>query len=98
MHTNIFTKEKFLKLVFFTGVGYAMVTVSLIVCIYYNVIMSYTVYYTIASFSSVVPWSECNPDWADLNTCYIRNSSATDNSTNAVTNSTRETASLQYWE
>ncbi|KAG1705086.1 Sodium- and chloride-dependent glycine transporter 2 [Nymphon striatum] len=39
------------------GVGYAMVTVSLVVCIYYNVIMSYTIFYISASFQSIVPWS-----------------------------------------
>ncbi|KAG8230316.1 hypothetical protein J437_LFUL000586 [Ladona fulva] len=56
------------------GVGCAMVTVSLIVCIYYNVIMSYTVYYMVASFASEVPWSKCDPEWADMDTCYVRGS------------------------
>ena len=53
-----------------------MVTVSLIVCIYYNVIMSYTVYYMVSSFSSEVPWSKCDPSWADMSTCYVRGSRA----------------------
>lgn len=55
------------------GVGCAMVTVSLVVCIYYNVIMSYTVYYMVASFASEVPWAKCDPAWADMATCYVRN-------------------------
>lgn len=55
-----------------TGVGVAMVTVSLIVCIYYNVIMSYTIYYMYASISEVVPWSICDPAWANMTTCYVR--------------------------
>lgn len=54
------------------GVGWAMITVSLIVCIYYNVIMSYTVYYMYSSFASEVPWSKCDPEWADMATCYVR--------------------------
>jgi solute carrier family 6 amino acid transporter-like protein 5/7/9/14 len=58
------------------GVGGAMVTVSLIVCIYYNVIMSYTVYYMVSSFASEVPWSKCDPSWADMSTCYVRGSRA----------------------
>jgi hypothetical protein len=58
------------------GVGCAMVTVSLIVCIYYNVIMSYTVYYMVSSFASEVPWSKCDPRWADMSTCYVRGSRA----------------------
>lgn len=49
-----------------------MITVSLVVCIYYNVIMSYTVFYMVASFSSEVPWSKCDPAWADMSTCYVR--------------------------
>ncbi|XP_034255011.1 sodium-dependent proline transporter-like isoform X1 [Thrips palmi] len=85
------------------GVGCAMVTVSLVVCIYYNVIMSYTVYYMVASFASEVPWSKCDPAWADMATCYVRNTEGT-NGTNTTTgrnpNETagKETASLQYWE
>ena len=62
------------------GVGCAMVTVSLIVCIYYNVIMSYTVYYMVSSFASEVPWSKCDPSWADMSTCYVRGSPAVSNS------------------
>jgi hypothetical protein len=61
------------------GVGCAMVTVSLIVCIYYNVIMSYTVYYMVSSFASEVPWSKCDPSWADMSTCYVRGSRAVSN-------------------
>ena len=61
------------------GVGCAMVTVSLIVCIYYNVIMSYTVYYMVSSFASEVPWSKCDPSWADMSTCYVRGSPAVSN-------------------
>ncbi|PSN39957.1 Sodium- and chloride-dependent neutral and basic amino acid transporter B(0+) [Blattella germanica] len=58
------------------GVGCAMVTVSLIVCIYYNVIMSYTVYYMVSSFAAEVPWSKCDSSWADMSTCYVRGSRA----------------------
>ncbi|XP_046391342.1 sodium-dependent proline transporter-like isoform X2 [Ischnura elegans] len=85
------------------GVGCAMVTVSLIVCIYYNVIMSYTVFYMVASFASEVPWSKCDPAWADMETCYVRGSTPAHNTSSGnntmATNSTyKETASLQYWE
>ena len=39
-----------------------MVTISLIVAIYYNVIMSYTLFFTFASFQggAIAPWAECN--------------------------------------
>ncbi|XP_039287261.1 sodium-dependent proline transporter [Nilaparvata lugens] len=92
------------------GVGCAMVMVSIMVCIYYNVIMSYTVHYMVSSFASEVPWSKCDPAWADMATCYVRgdtntlghlNSSLTNTTNNAtiiVDHSNKETASLQYWE
>ena len=47
------------------GVGFAMVVVSLIVSIYYNVIMSYSIIYIGASFAGItsdngtMPWSSC---------------------------------------
>ncbi|XP_049433594.1 sodium- and chloride-dependent neutral and basic amino acid transporter B(0+) [Epinephelus fuscoguttatus] len=41
------------------GVGVAMVMVTLIVSIYYNVIMGYSLYYMFASFQSPLPWSSC---------------------------------------
>ncbi|XP_021920717.1 sodium- and chloride-dependent glycine transporter 2-like isoform X1 [Zootermopsis nevadensis] len=87
------------------GVGCAMVTVSLIVCIYYNVIMSYTVHYMVSSFATEVPWSKCDPEWADMTTCYVRGSRASQEGNSSWgnrsigSNSTNpETASLQYWE
>ncbi|XP_068598917.1 sodium- and chloride-dependent neutral and basic amino acid transporter B(0+)-like [Brachionichthys hirsutus] len=41
------------------GLGVAMVTVTLIVSIYYNVIIGYSLYYMFASFQSPLPWSGC---------------------------------------
>ena len=45
------------------GVGSAMVTISLIVAIYYNVVMGYCLYYMFASFTSVLPWQTCDASW-----------------------------------
>ncbi|XP_037304232.1 sodium- and chloride-dependent neutral and basic amino acid transporter B(0+) [Pungitius pungitius] len=41
------------------GVGVAMVMVTMIVSIYYNVIIAYSLYYMFASFQSPLPWSSC---------------------------------------
>jgi len=41
------------------GVGIAQCIVSLLVAIYYNVIMAYCLFYIFSSFTSVVPWSYC---------------------------------------
>ncbi|XP_037076901.1 sodium- and chloride-dependent glycine transporter 2-like, partial [Pollicipes pollicipes] len=57
------------------GVGAAMVVMSVIVAIYYNVIMAYTLFFTFASFQSgAAPWSECH-DWFADDNCFVRNSS-----------------------
>nr|XP_020448617.1 sodium- and chloride-dependent neutral and basic amino acid transporter B(0+) [Monopterus albus]XP_020448618.1 sodium- and chloride-dependent neutral and basic amino acid transporter B(0+) [Monopterus albus] len=48
------------------GVGVAMVMVTLIVSVYYNVIIAYSLYYMFASFQSPLPWSGCF-NWADSN-------------------------------
>jgi len=35
-----------------------MLGVSILVSIYYNVLLAYTIYYLFASFTSELPWSE----------------------------------------
>nr|XP_002741096.1 PREDICTED: sodium- and chloride-dependent glycine transporter 1-like [Saccoglossus kowalevskii] len=47
----------------FKGVGYAMVTISFLVTIYYNVIIGYAIYYIFASFADVLPWVGCDHEW-----------------------------------
>ncbi|KAM3877893.1 sodium- and chloride-dependent neutral and basic amino acid transporter B(0+) [Diretmus argenteus] len=48
------------------GVGVAMVSLNIIVSIYYTVIIAYSMYYMFASFQSPLPWSDCF-SWADSN-------------------------------
>ena len=45
------------------GIGYGMVLISGIVCVYYNIIITWTIYYLIKSCSPVLPWSTCNNPW-----------------------------------
>ncbi|KAM8867796.1 sodium- and chloride-dependent neutral and basic amino acid transporter B(0+)-like [Synchiropus picturatus] len=42
------------------GAGVSMVMVTLIVSIYYNVIIAYSIYYMFASFQSPLPWDSCS--------------------------------------
>lgn len=52
---------------FFAGIGYAMCTISGVVCIYYNVIITYAIYYMFVAFvnlDSDLPWANCNATWA----------------------------------
>ncbi|XP_012941783.1 sodium- and chloride-dependent glycine transporter 1, partial [Aplysia californica] len=48
----------------FKGVGVAMIVASTLVSIYYNMIIAWAEFYMFASFTSKLPWSDCdNPDW-----------------------------------
>lgn len=71
------------------GVGFAMVLVSLLVCIYYNVIMAYTIFYTASTFQKQVPWERCDPAWEN---CFVRSQNVTNISSEA------RTSSQMYWE
>ncbi|CAG5117132.1 unnamed protein product [Candidula unifasciata] len=50
----------------FTGVGIAMVLISFMVCLYYNVIIMYAIFYLLTSLISLdnsLPWSTCDNAW-----------------------------------
>ena len=42
-----------------TGIGCASAIVCVLICLYYNVILSWALYYIYNSFTTVLPWSEC---------------------------------------
>ncbi|ESO93994.1 hypothetical protein LOTGIDRAFT_205669 [Lottia gigantea] len=66
----------------FKGVGYGMVIISGIVCIYYNIIIAWTLYYLFTSMQTTLPWSNCDNEW-NTEFCALRgteNSSAWSNS------------------
>ncbi|CAH1784499.1 unnamed protein product, partial [Owenia fusiformis] len=47
----------------FKGIGVAMMIVSSLVAVYYNMIIAWSLYYLIASFTSELPWADCDNDW-----------------------------------
>lgn len=48
------------------GVGWAMVYTCFVICLYYNLLLSYALNFLWYSFASKeLPWTRCNPDWAD---------------------------------
>ncbi|XP_011414893.3 sodium- and chloride-dependent glycine transporter 1 [Magallana gigas] len=55
----------------FKGVGYGMIIISGIVCVYYNIIITWTIYFLYHSFKAVLPWSTCGNSW-NTEKCYIR--------------------------
>ncbi|XP_037498624.1 sodium- and chloride-dependent glycine transporter 2 isoform X1 [Rhipicephalus sanguineus] len=75
------------------GVGYAMVCVSMVVAVYYNVIMAYTIYYTASTFQSQVPWARCDPQWANDTPCFVRS----ENTSGIDLNETKPSSQV-YWE
>ena len=49
-----------------TGIGWGMVAISAMTCIYYNVIIMYAIYYMFVSFVTLdgeVPWIDCDNPW-----------------------------------
>ncbi|KAL6463846.1 hypothetical protein MHYP_G00282370 [Metynnis hypsauchen] len=60
------------------GVGMATVAISFIMCTYYNVIITWALYYLFSSFQSQLPWQSCNNTWNRPNcTDYATTSSST---------------------
>lgn len=57
------------------GVGAAMVSAAIVVGIYYNVVMSYALYFIGQSFQTVLPWTHCDGDWAKDTNCTVRDAS-----------------------
>lgn len=55
-----------------SGVGYAQLVTSVVVSIYYNVILAYTVFYMAQSFRSKLPWTSCESWWGADSNCYVR--------------------------
>ncbi|KFD52353.1 hypothetical protein M513_06734 [Trichuris suis] len=47
----------------FSGLGYVMVTTSFLISLYYNVVLSWAIYYFVVSFSSELPWMHCDNPW-----------------------------------
>ncbi|KAK3082621.1 hypothetical protein FSP39_000641, partial [Pinctada imbricata] len=48
------------------GLGYAMVIVSALIALYYDVVIAWCLYYFFASWTTHLPWQDCDKTW---NTC-----------------------------
>ncbi|GCC32759.1 solute carrier family 6 member 4a isoform X1 [Chiloscyllium punctatum] len=51
----------------FKGIGYSICIVALYVSFYYNTIIAWAVYYLYSSFTSELPWTNCNNKWNTQN-------------------------------
>ncbi|KAK3757208.1 hypothetical protein RRG08_047399 [Elysia crispata] len=54
------------------GVGIAICVVAINVAIYYNIIMSYTLYYFFASMQETLPWTVCQEEWKREHNCVAK--------------------------
>ncbi|XP_068558920.1 sodium- and chloride-dependent GABA transporter 1 [Cebidichthys violaceus] len=51
------------------GVGLATVVISFVFSTYYNVLMSWALYYFFNSFGATLPWTSCNNTWNAVGNC-----------------------------
>ncbi|XP_051923737.1 sodium- and chloride-dependent GABA transporter ine [Hippocampus zosterae] len=51
------------------GVGLATVIISYVFCTYYNVLMSWALFYLFRSFGATPPWKTCNNSWNVFENC-----------------------------
>ncbi|XP_053305542.1 sodium-dependent noradrenaline transporter [Spea bombifrons] len=51
----------------FKGVGYTVILIALYVGFYYNVIIAWSLYYLVSSFTSDLPWTKCGNEWNSVN-------------------------------
>ncbi|KAM4049145.1 sodium-dependent serotonin transporter-like [Anomaloglossus baeobatrachus] len=51
----------------FKGIGYAICVIGLYVSFYYNTIIAWALYYLYSSFSTTLPWTNCDNTWNTAN-------------------------------
>lgn len=61
------------------GVGWGMIVVSFMVGIYYNMIISWTLYYFFASMTKKLPWEFCDEWWNTALCASVRGSVSLNN-------------------
>ncbi|KAI0229899.1 Sodium- and chloride-dependent glycine transporter 1 [Lamellibrachia satsuma] len=77
------------------GLGYAMVVSNMMVALYYNVIITWSVYYFFASMTSSLPWEFCGNSW-NTDRC-LRTGQAINVTANASTQVQTKTPSEEYF-
>lgn len=82
-----------------------MVLLSTYFCLYYNIIIAYTIYYMIASCKNPLPWAGCDHDWNTEN-CYTDQVSDTTGATPTLASNVTVASGLggkvwateEYWK
>jgi len=68
----------------FKGIGFASLMVSWYIMIYFNVIISWALFYLFSSFQKTLPWTTCGNHW-NTDACQARGGNITFNSTTNTT-------------
>ncbi|XP_018618351.2 sodium-dependent dopamine transporter isoform X1 [Scleropages formosus] len=76
----------------FKGVGFTVILISLYVGFYYNVIISWALFYLFSSFTGDLPWVHCNNTWNSPNCSELWTFNTTLNDTH------RSTPAAEYFE
>ena len=63
---------------YFAGAGIATVVISFWLCTYYNVIISWAMFYLVSSFQDPLPWVGCG-NWWNTKSCWDVQSNTTAN-------------------
>lgn len=66
-----------------SGLGHAMVIVSWLISLYYNVIIAQVLFYLFASFTNELPWTTCSTEW-HTNSCLPYNHTQTHHQLNGT--------------
>ena len=52
-----------LGMLLISGLGLGMLLICIIACVFYNMIIAWSLYFVFASFTSELPWSHCRNDF-----------------------------------
>ena len=77
------------------GIGWATTSVVFFVNCYYNIILTWALYYFFASFTFDLPWDSCDNYW---NTEYCRTSFDTKDNNSDLSNQTQTDPTTEFWE
>ncbi|KAJ8957365.1 hypothetical protein NQ318_004844, partial [Aromia moschata] len=77
------------------GVGYGQLIGTICVATYYCSLMAITLFYLINSFTSDLPWSECDPAWE--NHTLLQNLTCLASKSEGGTNLTKTISSAELW-
>ncbi|XP_060572147.1 sodium- and chloride-dependent taurine transporter-like [Ruditapes philippinarum] len=75
----------------FQGIGYACAVVVFLLNCEYNIILTWAFYYLFSSFTSVLPWSNCDNEW-NTPECHVDHRQIS----KSVNNATTDNATMTY--